>query len=69
MLSSSLTHLLITEDSALHRAFTAGMILQCFGGVRIEDDVIVTKEGAESMTDVPRTVDDIEQVMAGKSWP
>lgn len=40
-----------------------------FGGVRIEDDVIVTKDGAESMTDVPRTVDDIEQVMAGKSWP
>ena len=43
--------------------------MQSFGGVRIEDDVIVTKDGAESMTDVPRTVDDIEQVMAGKSWP
>lgn len=43
--------------------------MQSFGGVRIEDDVILTKDGAESMTDVPRTIDDIEQVMAGKSWP
>ena len=43
--------------------------LQDFGGIRIEDDVIVTATGCESMTDVPRTVDDIEQVMAGKSWP
>ena len=43
--------------------------LQSFGGVRIEDDVIITDNGAESMTDVPRTIDDIQQVMAGKSWP
>lgn len=43
--------------------------LQSFGGVRIEDDVLITADGAESLTDVPRTVDDIEQVMAGKSWP
>lgn len=44
-------------------------VKQGFGGVRIEDDVIVTATGCESMTDVPRAVDDIEQVMAGKSWP
>ena len=42
---------------------------QDFGGIRIEDDVILTATGCETMTDVPRTVDDIEQVMAGKSWP
>ena len=42
---------------------------QDFGGVRIEDDVIVIDGGAESMTDVPRTVKDIEAVMAGAAWP
>eukprot|EP01092_Planopodium_desertum_P000359 TRINITY_DN1049_c0_g1_i1.p1 TRINITY_DN1049_c0_g1~~TRINITY_DN1049_c0_g1_i1.p1 ORF type:complete len:188 (-),score=19.84 TRINITY_DN1049_c0_g1_i1:56-559(-) len=39
-----------------------------FGGVRIEDDVIVTKDGVENMTKVPRTVEEIEAVMAGKPW-
>ena len=43
--------------------------LQGFGGVRIEDDVIVTGEGARSMTNVPRTIKDIEAVMAGAPWP
>eukprot|EP00794_Sanderia_malayensis_P018764 gene18764-20655_t len=35
-----------------------------FGGVRIEDDIIVTADGMELMTDVPRTVEDIEKLMA-----
>ena len=43
--------------------------MQGFGGVRIEDDVVVTAEGARSMTSVPRTVKDIEAVMAGAPWP
>lgn len=37
-----------------------------FGGVRIEDDVIVTKEGIENMTIAPRTVEEIEAVMKQK---
>lgn len=35
-----------------------------FGGVRIEDDVIINKTGMELMTDVPRTVEEIEAFMA-----
>ncbi|KAL7639147.1 UNVERIFIED_CONTAM: hypothetical protein RMT77_010681 [Armadillidium vulgare] len=35
-----------------------------FGGVRIEDDVIITAEGVENITQVPRTVEEIEALMA-----
>jgi Xaa-Pro aminopeptidase len=34
-----------------------------FGGVRIESDVVITATGVENMTDVPRTVDEIEAWM------
>ena len=35
------------------------------GGVRIEDDIIVTETGAELMSIVPRTVEEVEAWMAG----
>jgi len=37
-----------------------------FGGVRLEDDVIVTKTGIENMTLIPRSVKEIEAIMANK---
>ncbi|CAG9537917.1 unnamed protein product [Cercopithifilaria johnstoni] len=37
-----------------------------FGGVRIEDDVIIWSHGNERMSNVPRTVNEIEQFMSGR---
>jgi len=38
------------------------------GGVRIEDNCIITKDGLELMTCVPRTISEIEAVMSGKPF-
>jgi len=40
-----------------------------FGGVRLEDDVMITVNGMENFTICPRTVEDVERVMAGSPWP
>ncbi len=40
-----------------------------FGGVRLEDDVLITETGFENFTHCPRTVEDVEAVIAGAPWP
>lgn len=37
------------------------------GGIRIEDDILITEDGYEVYHDVPRTVEEIEAWMAGET--
>jgi Xaa-Pro aminopeptidase len=38
-------------------------------GVRIEDDILITKDGPENLSGcIPRTIPEIEQLMAEKSF-
>jgi len=63
-------HLL--EDAAKHPEQSKFLNMEVlerfktFGGIRIEDDVIITETGIENMTTAPRTVEEIEAWMAGK---
>lgn len=52
--------------------FINNEILQKFrksGGVRLEDVIWVTENGPESLSTCPRTIEEIESVIEGGSWP
>jgi len=53
-------------DPQLSRFLVPEMIAayRGFGGVRIEDDIVVTEDGMECLTVVPRTVEEVEALMA-----
>ncbi|XP_024361458.1 uncharacterized protein [Physcomitrium patens] len=58
------------EDPA-QRNFFVEPALEVFrhtGGVRLEDDILVTANGCENLTICPREIEDVEAVMKG-SWP
>jgi len=38
------------------------------GGVRLEDVVTITKDGIDCLSDVPRTVEQVEKCMKGLEW-
>lgn len=40
-----------------------------FGGVRLEDNVRVTADGCENLTQCPRAVEEVLDVMKGGVWP
>lgn len=61
----------LSNDSDL-RPFLNDEVLNSFrgfGGVRLEDVVLITKDGFENLTICPRTVEEVESVMNGGKWP
>ena len=50
-----------------HSRFIDAAVLDKYwdvGGVRLEDDVLVTEDGHENLTPVPKTVEEIERIMS-----
>lgn len=42
---------------------------RAFGGIRLEDVVVITKTGCINYTLCPRAINEVENVMAGGKWP
>lgn len=59
----------VVNDPAKRKFFNVELLdrFRKVGGVRIEDVIVVTKNGFDNLTIVPREIDEIEQIMAGRS--
>ena len=60
------------QRDAIQSTFLVPEVLKrfvAFGGVRLEDDVLITADGCENLTLCPRTTAEVEAVMAGGPWP
>lgn len=55
------------EDDKISRFLNESRVKEMmdFGGVRIEDNLIITEDGYENLTDVPKERSDIERIMTG----
>ena len=55
------------EDEEQRRFLNRARVeaLMDFGGIRIEDNLVITEDGHENLTDVPKRVSDIEKLRAG----
>jgi len=61
----------LKEGSPFKKYLNEDVLNDCrgFGGVRLEDVVAITKNGVENYTICPRTISEVESVMAGGKWP
>ncbi|CAB9508484.1 Pro aminopeptidase PEPP [Seminavis robusta] len=61
----------LAEESPLKPYLNETMIQEYrgFGGVRLEDVVVITKDGCINYTLCPRTIEEVEHVMSGGKWP
>ena len=61
----------LADGSPLKSHLNEEMVQQFrgFGGVRLEDVVVVTDSGCVNYTLCPRTIEEVEQVMNKGKWP
>jgi Xaa-Pro dipeptidase len=67
-----INHLLdVALDGPLREYLNVDLVEQYrgFGGVRLEDVIAITETGCINYTLCPRTISEIENVMAGGKWP
>ena len=49
--------------------FHSPLVSVLSAGIRLENNVLITKVGIQTLTNVPRDIEDVERVLAGGEWP